>query len=206
MESNKLNVMQKIQNARAELQKRDIKKTGINKGLNFKYFELEDFLPHVNEICNDLKLYTEFNFSKEEATLKIFNSENIEEVREFKTPVEIATLRNGSSMQNIGGTQKYARRYLYMMAFEISESDVLDLDNAVDLEAEEAKRKINKAKVITINKLIDETDTDINKFLSYAQVKRVEDITNDAFPTLLNFLNKKRVKEESKKKEEEFDF
>lgn len=205
MEAIKLNIMQKIQKARVELQGKDLKKSGFNKGIGFKYFELDDFLPYINEICNNIGLFTKVEFGKEEAILKIYDLEKREDVEIWNTPVDITTLRNGSVMQSIGAAQKYARRQLYQMAFEIAENDVLDSDDAVDIEAEEAKKKISKPKVITINKLIDETDTDINKFLSYAQVKKVEDITNDAFPTLLSFLNKKKVQEE-KKKEEEFEF
>lgn len=198
---NKLNILQKIQKARCELQKKEIKKSGFNPAMKFKYFELEDFLPYVNEICNELMLYTEFQFDKELATLKIFNSENMEEVRMWSTPVDITTLRGGSGMQNIGATQKYSRRYLYMMAFELSESDVIDSENAIDTDAEEGKKRISKAHVITINKLIDETNTDLETFLKWTGVKKVEDITNEAVGTCINMLNKKKEQLEKSRKE-----
>lgn len=49
-----LNIYAKLQNARVELQKRKIKKTGYNKYAGFRYYELSDFLPNVNEIFQKL--------------------------------------------------------------------------------------------------------------------------------------------------------
>ena len=161
-EIKKLNLFQKIQKARVELQKREIKKTGYNKYSNYYYFELSDFLSPINEICGELGLYTEFQYSNTEAWLTIYD-----------------------------GTQSFARRYLYMMAFEIAESDAID-NGGVDEEAELGKQKINKASVLTINGLIDETKTDKKKFLEWAGVEKVEDITNNALGTCINMLNKKK--------------
>ena len=185
-EIKKLNLFQKIQKARVELQKREIKKTGYNKYSNYYYFELSDFLSPINEICGELGLYTEFQYSNTEAWLTIYDVDNTEEYRRWNTPVEVASLKGCSMIQNIGGTQSFARRYLYMMAFEIAESDAID-NGGVDEEAELGKQKINKASV-----LIDETKTDKKKFLEWAGVEKVEDITNNALGTCINMLNKKK--------------
>lgn len=200
-DDNNLNIYQKIQKARVELQKRDLKKTGYNKFAHYKYFELGDFLPHVNEICLNIGLYTEFKYTKDQAWLYIKDTDNPDIFREWSTPIEVATLKGCSAIQNIGGTQSFARRYLYMMAFEIAETDVID-SGAVDEDAEESKRKINKAGVMTINSLIDETGVDKSKFLSWVGVEKVEDIPNSALNTCIQMLNKKKKSNESKKKEE----
>lgn len=186
----KLNLFQKIQKARVELQKRDIKKTGYNKYSNYYYFELSDFLPHINEICDELGLYTKVKYTNEKAWLYVKDSETKEE-EVWDTPVEVAALKGCSMIQNIGGTQSFARRYLYVLAFEIAESDAID-NGSVDQDAELGKQKINKASVLTINGLIDETKTDKKKFLEWAGVEKVEDITNNALGTCINMLNKKK--------------
>lgn len=198
-EEKKLNIFQKIQKARVELQKKDLKKTGHNKYSNYKYFELGDFLPYINEICNEIGLYTEFKFTTEKAFLYVRDTDKEDEFREWSTPVEIAALKGCSAIQNIGGTQSFARRYLYMMAFEIAESDVIDAGE-VDEEAAFASQKINKAHVFTINKLIAETKTDIKSFLAWANVEKVEDITNDMFNECLKSFKEKKAKIEEKKK------
>lgn len=200
-EAKKLNIYQKIQKARVDLQNKDLKKTGYNKYSNYKYFELGDFLPYVNEICQEIGLYCEFQFNEKEATLTLYDSENEEKKRVWSTPVEIATLKGCSAIQNIGGTQKFARRYLYMMAFEIAETDVID-GGAVDEDAELGKQKIGQAHVLTINSLIQETETDKKEFLAWAGVNKVEDITNEAVGTCLTMLNKKKTLKEKREKEE----
>ncbi|NGT31323.1 recombinase [Clostridium perfringens] len=200
-ETKKLNIYQKIQKARVDLQNKDLKKTGYNKYSNYKYFELGDFLPHINDICNEIGLYTEFSYEEKLATLTVYNTENLEEKRIWTTPVEVATLKGCSTIQNIGGTQSFARRYLYMMAFEIAETDVID-GGAVDEYAELGKQKIGKAHVLTINSLIQETETDKKEFLAWAGVNRVEDITNEAVGTCLTMLNKKKTLKEKKEQEE----
>lgn len=201
-EEKKLNIFQKIQKARVELQKRDIKKTGFNKFSNYKYFELGDFLPHINEICLNVGLYTEFRYTPEIATLYVIDSDNPDDKRHWDTPVKIPTLKGCSEIQAIGGSQTFARRYLYNMAFEIAENDVID-SGTIDEDAEEGKRKISKASVLTINKLLDETGTDKNKFLSWVGVKKVDDITNEALSTCLKMLDKKKKDIDLKKLQEE---
>lgn len=200
---NKLNIYQKLQRARVELQNKELKKSGYNKYSDYKYFELGDFLPYINEICDVLGLYCEFQFTKEKAILLVIDSEKPEDLRTWSTPVEIATLKGCSSIQNIGGSQSYARRYLYLMAFEIAESDTVD-GGEIDQDAEEGKAKISKAAVMTIKKLIDETSTEENKFLGWAGVSKVEDIQNSMLGTCINMLNKKKIEiEELRKKKEE---
>ncbi|MBM7835055.1 ERF family protein [Clostridium sardiniense] len=201
-ESNKFNIYQKIQQARVELQNRELKKTGYNKFANYKYFELGDFLPHINDVCLKIGLYTEFKFTPQQAWLYIRDIDNPDIFREWSTPVEIATLKGCSAIQNIGGTQSFSRRYLYMMAFEIAETDVID-GGAVDADAEAGKQKINRASVMTINNLIDETGVDKRKFLSWAGVNKVEDIPNSALNICIQMLNKKKKDIEIKKQQEE---
>lgn len=200
-EVKKFNIYQKIQKARVDLQNKDLKKTGYNKYSNYKYFELGDFLPHINDICNEIGLYTEFSYEEKLATLTIYNTENLEEKRIWTTPVEVAILKGCSTIQNIGGTQSFARRYLYMMAFEIAETDVID-GGAIDEDAELGKQKIGKAHVLTINSLIQETETDKKEFLAWAGVNKVEDITNEAVGTCLTMLNKKKTLKEKREQEE----
>ena len=47
-EEKQLNVYQKLQKVRVDVQKLNIKKSGKNAYANFSYFELKDFIPPVN--------------------------------------------------------------------------------------------------------------------------------------------------------------
>lgn len=188
-----LNIYQKLQKSRVELQQKKLKKTGVNKYSNYTYFDLGDFLPAINEICNNNGLTPIFQFTSTLSTLTIIDADNIENKVEFSTPIEIASLKGCSNIQNIGGTQSYARRYLYMMAFEVAEADMIDGGGAeIDQDAENAKKKIDKSSVFVIKKLIEETGTEQEKFLNWVGAKRVEDITNDCLGTCMRELNKKK--------------
>lgn len=202
IEQPKLNIYQKLQKSRVDLQNKDLKKTGFNKYSNYGYFELGDFLPYINEICNTNGLTPIFKFESELSSLTIFDNENLESKIVFTTPIEIAILKGCSNIQNIGGTQSYARRYLYVMAFELSESDTVD-GAEVDEEAEQGKQKINKAAVFTIKSLIDETHTNEKKFLEWCGVSKIEDITNASMGTCLQALNKVKTQIEKDKREAE---
>ena len=48
-----MNLNESIIKIRVELQKSNLKKSGENKYAGFKYFELADFLPRLNELMNE---------------------------------------------------------------------------------------------------------------------------------------------------------
>lgn len=198
-EIKKLNIYQKLQKSRVELQAKNLKKSGKNSYSNYEYFELGDFLPGVNEVCNNNGLATIFHFEKEIATLSVIDVDNPESIIKFETPIEMAAIKGSSTIQQIGGTQTYARRYLYMMAFEIAETDIVD-KSEVDLDKQEGEQKIGTVHLNVIRKLIDETETEITSFLKYAGVEKLEDIKNKDYPELLKLLEKK--KQDYKKKQE----
>lgn len=200
----KKNIFQKLQRCRVELQARKLKQTGKNTYSNYTYYELGDFLPAANEIAEKNGLCPIFAFNKEVATLTIFDTDNPEKTIVFSTPVDIPNLKGCSVIQNIGGAQTFARRYLYIMAFEVSEADTVN--NGVDPQEEMMKRPISTVKKVIINKLIDDTKTDVNKFLAVVGFKRVEDITEGAFPECKKMLEDKKeelIKREAKRKADE---
>lgn len=121
-----MNVYAKLQEARVKLQESNLKKSGENKFAGFKYFELGDFLPEINKIFNELKLFSFINFTKEEAKLTVINTEKTDETIEFVCPMKELNLKGANEIQNLGGVQTYLRRYLYMNCLEIVENDEFD--------------------------------------------------------------------------------
>lgn len=159
------NVYQKIQYVRAELVKLGLKKTGNNIYSKFTYYELSDFLPALNKLNNEVGLMTYFHMkpktdaTPEIAILDVINTEKPEEKIVFDSEtvnVDIGKKRDGTGgadpIQNLGGKMTYMRRYLLMMAFEISEPDTVDANKqsktqSTDLEIdEETKKKIYETK------------------------------------------------------------
>lgn len=146
-----LNVYQKLIVARGQFLESDAKKTGRNMHLSFKYFELDDIVPTATKIFVDLGLIAVVNFTSDVATMNIINTENPEEVILFIAPfnqimpiVSNTGKQATNEMQALGSSITYMRRYLYMMALDICESDSIDanIDNGESAPAPAPERKV----------------------------------------------------------------
>lgn len=127
-----MNVFEKLQMARIQLQSKKLNKSGHNKFAGYKYFELGDFLPEINKIFAELKLFSAVSFGKDMAELRITNAEKPDEVVIFTSPMADANLKGCHPIQNLGAVETYTRRYLYVSALEIVEHDALDSAPPVD--------------------------------------------------------------------------
>lgn len=145
-----LNVYQRLQNARVELQKMNIKKSGENKYSGFKYFELKDFIPPLNEIFNKAGLSSNFSITDNIANLFIVNVDKPEENILFTSPIAEAPLKGCTPIQSVGAVHTYMKRYLYLNALEITEDDILDKE-AGNIKQEQKENKYNP-KMILFNK------------------------------------------------------
>ena len=121
-----MNIYEKLQEARVQLQGLDLKKSGHNKFAGFKYYELSDILPHVNRIFKELKLFSAFNIKDELATLTVVDSEKPDQAIQFTSPTADAQVKGTTPVQSLGAVHTYLKRYLYVNALEIVEHDVLD--------------------------------------------------------------------------------
>lgn len=162
-----MNLYQKLAKARIELQKKELTKSGKNAFAKFSYFELADFLPQINEIFNDVGLCGAVSFTKELATLRIFNAEKPDEMLEFSSPmVEQALTKGGTEIQNLGAIQTYQRRYLYMSALEITENDWVDAQDNTQSQPQE--------------KPVNNPETILQAFLKNAEkAQSLEQLKND---------------------------
>ena len=132
------NVYQKLMMARAKFLESDVQKTGKNMHLSFKYFELEDIVPTAIRIFNEVGLIPIVNFTTDVATMDIVNTETPGEVIQFVAPfnqiapiVSNAGKQATNEMQALGSSITYMRRYLYMIAMDICESDSIDASAGV---------------------------------------------------------------------------
>lgn len=138
-------IFEKLQKARIELQNKKLKKTGKNGYSGFTYYELADFLPQVNQIFYDLKLCSNFSIENEQASLTVTDWEdNTKEV--FTSPIEDLELKGCTKIQALGGVHTYMKRYLYLNALEIVESDMLDAKAGSIEEVKTQKEQIKEVK------------------------------------------------------------
>jgi len=143
-----MNIYQKLAKARVML---DVNRGGRNDYSKYSYFELDDFIPLINKVCDDLGLFTKFSFDVGEnaiATLTIIDTDETDEKIDFTIPTQLAKISGASDIQNLGGTNTYLKRYLYMNAFEIAEPDKVEEGKKQEQQEQKAKPKAQaKAKV-----------------------------------------------------------
>lgn len=146
------NIYSKMQKARCEFQEKPLKKSGHNKFAGYHYFELGDFLPTINSLLEKYNLCSNISFDNEMATLTIVNAENTDEKLVFTSPMSNANLKGCHDVQNLGAVQTYLRRYLWVNAFEIVESDGLDATTGKDEPKGTSKTKanVNAAKIMKL--------------------------------------------------------
>ncbi len=123
-------IYDKLQQARIALQSMELKKSGHNKFAGYKYFELGDFLPAVNNIFGNLGLCQTLEFDKELATMRIFDRDTGGQIK-FTCPMASANLKGCHDVQNLGASITYITRYLLVMALAICEHDAIDASEPV---------------------------------------------------------------------------
>jgi hypothetical protein len=122
---NDMSVYKKLNNARLELQNTKLSKSGHNKFAGYKYFELGDFLPTINNIFSNAGLCGVVSFTADLATLTITDVDDNSQIV-ITSPMGSAALKGCHEVQNVGAVETYQRRYLWVTAMEIVEHDALD--------------------------------------------------------------------------------
>jgi len=133
-----MSVYTKLNQARLKLQNTELKKSGHNKFAGYKYFELGDFLPAIQKIFAELELCGIVSFGKELATLTITDTKDNSKI-EITSPMSTAALKGCHEVQNLGAVQTYIRRYLWVAALEIVESDVVDASAGAVIKMKDTK-------------------------------------------------------------------
>lgn len=121
-----LNVYAKLIEARKRFLEVGVKKTGVNRYAEYKYFTLDEIIPVKQEIFRDLGLSDVISFGTEVATLTIFNVDNPEESIDFMSQLAPDESLIKNPIQKVGAIQTYVRRYLYLLALDIIESDGIE--------------------------------------------------------------------------------
>jgi hypothetical protein len=143
-----MNVFKKLQDARVKLHNTQLHKSGKNNFAKFNYFELADFIPTVTKIFNELGLCGVVSFTGDTAYLTVYNVDGEkDDFVTFTSPLVMASMDRVQPIQSLGATHTYLRRYLWLMAMEIVENDVVDA--AEPAESPSLKMPFKAAKVET---------------------------------------------------------
>jgi hypothetical protein len=128
------NVYQKLLEARVLFMEEDVKKSGKNMKMSYKYFELQDIVPVATPIFQKVGLLPVTTFTDDMAMMTIINVDDPSDCVNFTSPMrEIAPIISNSTggevtnaIQRLGSVETYQRRYLYMIALDIVESDSIE--------------------------------------------------------------------------------
>ena len=128
------NVYQKLLEARVLFMEEDVKKSGKNMKMSYKYFELQDIVPVALPIFQKVGLLPITTFTDEMATMTVINVDNPTDFTYFTSPMReieaIISSKTGgevtNAIQRLGSVETYQRRYLYMIALDIVESDSIE--------------------------------------------------------------------------------
>ena len=128
------NVYQKLLEARVAFIAENVKKSGKNMQMAYKYFELDDIVPVATPIFNKIGLLPVVTFDNELAKMTIIDVDSPENTIVFTSPMKeiepIISSRTGgevvNAIQRLGSVETYQRRYLYMIALDIVEADSIE--------------------------------------------------------------------------------
>lgn len=194
-----MKVYKKLIDARNELQKKELSKSGHNKFAGYKYFELADFLPAVQEIFQVLGLVDVISFTAETATMTLYCVEDGSSIV-FTSPMGSASLKGCHEVQNIGAVETYQRRYLYTTAMAIVEHDALDATTVKDelkitspkiSSKEETPVGITPQQISSINALIEQTQSDVTRLCKFFEKPSIALLDRLQANQAIEMLNKK---------------
>ena len=155
-------VYKKLARARAIVQTGGLQRTGKHRHatktgaiVEYKYFELADFLPKANLAFDAVGLCSSFKIlhgsdGHEMASLIIVNSDNPDDRITFTS--DTARVEMQTAIQSLGALHTYMRRYLWIEALEIVENDMVDAPEEIPEEKPKQAEAQEKPKLTETQK------------------------------------------------------
>lgn len=121
-----MSVYKKLNEARKAFHKTTLKKTGRNNFSGYDYFTLGDIVQPALAAFESAGLCAWATFDKEVAMLTIVDIDKPEHRILITSPMGSAALKGCHEVQNIGAVETYQRRYLWLIALDAVEQDVIE--------------------------------------------------------------------------------
>lgn len=188
-EKKTMNIYEKLNEARKQFLESGIKKQGVNAYAEFDYFRLEEIIPIKQEIFRKVGLSDYISFYPDKAVLTIINIENTTESIDFFSMLAPDESLIKNPIQKVGAIQTYVRRYLYMLALDIIESEAIEATTNKPVKEKPAKKpKTETERQEIAENLIDKdgeaTDTQIKSIKrGLGKLRKKEDSDYEAYIT-----------------------
>lgn len=184
------NIFKKLAKARTLVRGMMKTKSGFNKYANYKYFELEDIIPPMLKVFDEIGLIgieghedatiqpeTGIQLKPEFYTLKIYNTDNINDKPIiFTKKYADAATKGQLPIQAVGSESTYMRRYLWLDALEIVENDATDATARSGEQAEAVPQKPRMATEAQL-KILKRAYPDPTKVFNWAQINDWSEMT-----------------------------
>ena len=144
-----LNIYAKLLEARKLFRESGIKKNGVNRYAEYKYYTPEDIKPIKQSIFEKLGLCDIFNMTRERAWITLVNKDNPTETIVFECPVSRDESMIKNPVQKDGAEQTYYNRYLHINMLDIVESDEIEAVTGKPEEPVKEPKKSNKPATAT---------------------------------------------------------
>jgi hypothetical protein len=186
------NIYTKLMRARLRLQGAKLEKSGHNKFAGYKYFELGDFLPTVQNIFYEEGICGVVSYTQDLATLTIADMTSDSTIV-ITSPMGSAALKGCHEVQNIGAVETYQRRYLWVTAMEIVEHDVLDATTGTD-----TGNAVKKPEKVTPTAgAMEQLDEESQQFIKDLAIDIIGDVAGghieDAYGKTTTLLNEEKL-------------
>lgn len=134
-------VYEKLQEVRFKLSNANLKKSGHNSFQNYDYYQLDDFMPTATKLFKEEGLTPIFNIFVDEIGMEYAQLDIIDGLNKISFKCPTATPNGKDPIQQLGAKVTYMRRYMFLLALDITEPDAVDSQDNVKT----AKEKVNYA-------------------------------------------------------------
>ena len=146
----KASLLGRIHKCKIRLKEKKLKKTGYNSHNKYHYFELSDFLPSLEVILDEAGLATYCYFEADKGYLVVFDTEtgvsHTWSTKCISSHVKENGFDVGVHMKSEQAIQTYARRTLYLQAFDIVEPNEIENDGEGEEKPKPAPKQKPKAR------------------------------------------------------------
>ena len=180
---------------RVDLQSKNLKQSGKNKFAGFTYFELADFLPHLNVLMLENEINDRYYVSENMACLDLIHKEEVQTYTipytQFMTPTNKSGQPSMQDIQYLGALNTYYKRYLYLNAFGITDGEIVDaMDNTQHIAKPKEVQKINEAQLKLVNTLMSKKKVDRDTIKKHYGVTTLKDLPVTVVNAFIEYLEK----------------
>ena len=123
----KVNIYRKLSTVRLKFLNAGVKKSGKNMYMKYQYFTLDDIVPAALKLMDEVGLLPVLYPLEGGMSMVIYDIDDPDSTITFVSQMpDLGHMDQITPIQELGANITYMRRYLWMLALEVTENDLLD--------------------------------------------------------------------------------